>query len=222
MKGVLTMLYSVSVETYIMPDHRDSCLEIEEFYHSDSFFTAQKWLRGYAKTIPEGYSADITVSFFPDGADPSADTPIRVSTCTLTPDGSVHTLEDDDDDSPEPPPTKCQETEGEPSMFGIIYMPPVECEPEFATTFRQDFTIADRFGANAVRHTFDRAFVEWKHDYRYLTDLVIVLNHKIWEHYESNHLALSRTYDGLWRKASQYALDNLKGDELTYYFNLTD
>ena len=56
----------------------------------------------------------------------------------------------------------------------------------FSTTFWQDFIIADRFGIPAVKDTFRRAFGEWKRDYRYLTDLVLVLNHKIWEHYEKN------------------------------------
>ena len=49
----------------------------------------------------------------------------------------------------------------------------------FSTTFWMDFSIADRFGVKAVKDTYHRAFKAWKHDYRYLTDLVIVLNHKI-------------------------------------------
>lgn len=32
------------------------------------------------------------------------------------------------------------------------------------TTFWQDFSIADRFGASAVQDTFNRAFAEWKDD----------------------------------------------------------
>ena len=51
-------------------------------------------------------------------------------------------------------------------------------------TFWMDFSIADRFGVKAVKDTYHRAFKAWKHDYRYLTDLVIVLNHKIWQHYD--------------------------------------
>ena len=91
----------------------------------------------------------------------------------------------------------------------------------FSTTFWQDFTIADRFGIPAVKDTFRRAFGEWKRDYRYLTDLVIVLNHKIWEHYEKNE-PLARVYNDLWSKAQDYAVKNLKGEELDYYFEQTD
>lgn len=39
------------------------------------------------------------------------------------------------------------------------------------TTFWQDFSIADRFGADAVKDTFNRAFAEWKTDHVYLTEL---------------------------------------------------
>lgn len=92
---------------------------------------------------------------------------------------------------------------------------------EFSTTFWQDFSIADHFGIPAVKDTFRRAFSEWKSDYRYLTDLVIVLNHKIWQHYEKNE-PLARVYDELWRKASDYAVKHLKGEELSYYLDETD
>lgn len=37
------------------------------------------------------------------------------------------------------------------------------------TTFWDDFTIAEAFGENAVRDTFNRAFEEWKGNYKYLT-----------------------------------------------------
>jgi hypothetical protein len=94
-------------------------------------------------------------------------------------------------------------------------------EEEFSTTFWSDFSIADKFGISAVKDTFNRAFNEWKDDYRYLTDLVMVLNHKIWEWYEKDE-KLADLYNELWEKADEYALDNLKGDELTYFIRTTD
>ena len=51
---------------------------------------------------------------------------------------------------------------------------------ECKTTLWMDFSIADRFGIAAVRDTFRRAFREWKGNTVYLTELVMVLNHKIW------------------------------------------
>ena len=52
------------------------------------------------------------------------------------------------------------------------------------TTFWEDFTIADLFGLSAIRDTYNRAFKEWKDNCKFLTELVLVLNHKIWQHYE--------------------------------------
>ena len=93
---------------------------------------------------------------------------------------------------------------------------------EFKTTFWMDFSIADRFGENAIKDTYKRAFKEWKGNHEYLTELVIVLNHKIWQWWEKGYDKYSRLYDGLWREAHQYALDNLKGKEFEYYFQMTD
>ena len=55
---------------------------------------------------------------------------------------------------------------------------------ELQTTFWEDFSIADRFGLAAVLDTFNRAFREWKGDYKFLTELTLVLNHKIWVKYQ--------------------------------------
>ena len=92
---------------------------------------------------------------------------------------------------------------------------------ETKTTFWDDFSIADRFGADAIQDTFDRAFSEWKDDCEYLTELVMVLNWKIWQWYEKNG-AIGRLYNDLWEKADEYALDNLEGDDLSYFLSTTD
>lgn len=91
----------------------------------------------------------------------------------------------------------------------------------FTTTFWQDFSIADAFGIEAIKDTYKRAFGEWKSNYKYLTELVIVLNHKIWQWYERDE-NIAKLYNDLWIEADNYALDNLKGDELNYFFRTTD
>lgn len=96
-----------------------------------------------------------------------------------------------------------------------------ECGYETKTTFWDDFSIADRFGLDAVKDTFNRTFNEWKTNYIYLTELVIVLNHKIWVYYEHNN-NLASLYNDLWKQADEYACENLKDDELTYFYNTTD
>ena len=95
---------------------------------------------------------------------------------------------------------------------------------EMQTTFWQDFTIADAFGIDAIKDTFNRAFKEWKDNYIYLTELVIVLNFKIWQHYEHGGQSDKKAilYNDLWGKADLYATENLKGSELEHFYKVTD
>ena len=82
------------------------------------------------------------------------------------------------------------------------------------TTFWQDFSIADTYGLQAIQDTFNRAFDAWKDNYKYLTELVLVLNHKIFHHYvekgteEENEKGLTVT-----RYINQ---ENLKGKYSIY------
>lgn len=95
---------------------------------------------------------------------------------------------------------------------------------ECITTFWEDFSIAERFGKAALIDTFNRAFDEWKSNFRYLTELVMVMNHKLWYWYEKpgqDHPYVE-LYNIFYETASQYAEENLKGEELDYYYRITD
>lgn len=89
------------------------------------------------------------------------------------------------------------------------------------TTFWDDFSIADRFGVAAIKDTYKRAFNEWKNNVVYVTELVMVLNHKIWQHYERNE-EYGRLYNELWQECDTWCCDNLKGADAEYYFSTTD
>jgi hypothetical protein len=65
-----------------------------------------------------------------------------------------------------------------------------------------------------------REFVEL-FDKNEVKNLFNVLNHKIWQHHESNR-KLAALYDRLWREADEYAMNNFKGEELDYYYRITD
>lgn len=93
---------------------------------------------------------------------------------------------------------------------------------ETFTTFWHDFEIAEKFGVAAIRDTFQRVFAEWKHDYKYLTELVMVLNHKCWDFYNQHMDVYSQVYAELYYQAHDYALENLNQDEIAYYFRITD
>lgn len=89
------------------------------------------------------------------------------------------------------------------------------------TTFYTDFSIADKFGVEAIKDTYKRVFQEWKYDYKYITELAMVLNWKLWRWYGKND-ELSMLYDSLWKEIDGWCIDNLKGKELEYYYKTTD
>ena len=89
------------------------------------------------------------------------------------------------------------------------------------TTFYEDFSIADMFGLDAIKDTYNRAFEEWKSDYKYVTELIMALNWKIWEHYEKND-AYAELYNKLWLQADEWANENLDGDAYHYYWCTTN
>lgn len=90
------------------------------------------------------------------------------------------------------------------------------------TTFWDDFSIADAFGENAIRDTYKRAMDGWKDNYIYLTELVMVLNWKIWQYYQEDNIHYQDLYHELWSDADIYACNNLTGDELDYFYKTTD
>lgn len=90
------------------------------------------------------------------------------------------------------------------------------------TTFFEDFSVADLFGGSAIKDTYRRARRDAKSmGYEALTELVMVLNWKIWQHYETCE-PIARLYDTLWRELHEYAVTHLTGDALTYYYITTD
>ncbi len=93
---------------------------------------------------------------------------------------------------------------------------------EFKTTFWSDFSIADRFGAEAVVDTCKRAFKEWKNNVEYVTELVMVLNWKCFTHYDKGNETLSELYSKLFYDVRDWCFDNLKGEELQYFIRTID
>ena len=110
------------------------------------------------------------------------------------------------------------------------------------STFWQDFSIADaayKLGEHsglAVIRTFREAFEEWKSDAKMVTELSMVLNHKIWYHYDAAndaekkgrcnlrdfHMMLSVVYDTLWKECDGWCRENLTGGDKEYYYQVTD
>lgn len=92
---------------------------------------------------------------------------------------------------------------------------------ETKTTFWEDFSIADAFGIPAIKDTFNRAFKEWKNNYEYVTELSMIMSLKSCAWYDNDN-EKSRLYANYYHEVDNWCLDNLKGDELTYYIKTTD
>lgn len=94
---------------------------------------------------------------------------------------------------------------------------------ERKTTFYSDLTLAEPFGRKGITDTYDSVVKNWLGDHEYFTEFVLCLNHKIWEHYETDE-NLARIYDELWTKAADTYLEHYKDDReaLDYYFRVTD
>ena len=88
------------------------------------------------------------------------------------------------------------------------------------TTFYTDFSLAELFGEKGIRDTFTQAFNEWKDNVTYITEFTMALNWKCWEH-ESNP-PLLELYLELFEKMDAWCVENLTGDDLTYYYQTTD
>ena len=92
---------------------------------------------------------------------------------------------------------------------------------ERKTTFFNDLSFAEYFGEATVIDTYNAVMREWKDDINYMCEWVIVLNQKIWQHYETNP-KLGKLYDSLWRKADEYCCEYFKDEELRQYYEYTD
>ena len=96
------------------------------------------------------------------------------------------------------------------------------CNYDCITTFWEDFTIAEQFGVYGVNKTYKQAITEWKHDYKYITELAIVLNHKCWMHYFLKNEALSDLYSNLFYETRDFACENFTGEAFKYFYKTID
>ena len=92
---------------------------------------------------------------------------------------------------------------------------------KFESSFWEEFSIAEVYGSEGVRDHWNLVFEQWKDNIKYLTELVLVLNIKIFIWYGVDD-SIGLTYDELWKQTDGYALETLKGDDLHYYLHTTD
>lgn len=93
------------------------------------------------------------------------------------------------------------------------------------TTIYTDFGIAEKFGSVAIKNTYQEFIKKGgfcEADYKNATELVMALNWKIWEHYQTNE-TIARVYNDLWEKAQNWYFETFtKEEEQNYYYRITD
>lgn len=92
---------------------------------------------------------------------------------------------------------------------------------EIFNIFFADFSEADKKGIDAIMDTFKRALEVWGTEYKYLTELALVMLFKKGEHevYKSDYVEL---YKGLYAFCCEVAHRTLDIKELAYYTLYTD
>lgn len=88
--------------------------------------------------------------------------------------------------------------------------------------FMKDFAIADLFGEDAIRDTFNRAKAEWKDNADYYGSFVMTLNHRLWWHYDNGNELYARLYDELWREADAAIPELFTGEDLNKIYAFLD
>lgn len=92
---------------------------------------------------------------------------------------------------------------------------------KFATTFWEEFCIAESYGKEGIVEHYNLVFDQWKNNLQYLTELVLVLNLKTFLCYKVDD-TIGIVYDELWKKTDAYAFETLNKEELHYYLSALD
>lgn len=101
---------------------------------------------------------------------------------------------------------------------------------ELKFTFCQDLAIADWFGEEGIRDTYNQVKESWLNDYKAWTEFEVALNLLAWAHNQLKKQGLDdqdkfiKLYSDLYTKASDEFYKKYKDNEeaIRYHFELTD
>ena len=92
--------------------------------------------------------------------------------------------------------------------------------------FWEAFNNAEEAGEETVITVARMLYLRWRDHIHELTDLVMVINHKSWDHYEKWNAALQELYTALYyeyyEKAINYLESNKRDEELSYFIRTLD
>lgn len=81
------------------------------------------------------------------------------------------------------------------------------------STFYAGLSIAECGGADAIRDTYKRVMKSWIGDVKMITEFVMCLNYKCWEHYERFNNELANLYGRLFDAARDKVYTHYEGNE---------
>lgn len=104
-----------------------------------------------------------------------------------------------------------------------------------STLFWADFCVAERFGIGEIRQSLINCNFKSR-SYRVLTELAVVLNHKIWEWHEKTERAaadgkpflaqyckfVGGMYNDYYEKVLAWVNDNLKDEDASFFWRVMD
>ena len=76
---------------------------------------------------------------------------------------------------------------------------------KFESSLWEEFSIAEDYGAEGVKEHYKVVFDQWKDNLKFLTELVLVLNIKIFLWYGVDD-TIGLTYDQLWKETDGYSV----------------
>lgn len=88
-----------------------------------------------------------------------------------------------------------------------------ECGKERKTTFMSDLSTGEWFGLNGVFDTVKNAVSSWKDDEEYMTEFVLCLNWKAWEHDARKNTNWAKFWSVMYEQVRDLMYDYYEGDE---------
>lgn len=92
--------------------------------------------------------------------------------------------------------------------------------------FWEAFDNAEEAGEATVITIARMLYLRWRDQIHELTDLVMVINHKSWDHYRRGDAAFQELYTDLYyeyyEKAINYLESNKRDEELSYFIRTLD
>ena len=89
------------------------------------------------------------------------------------------------------------------------------------TTFYTDFSISEIFGIDSIVDTYNICLMNWKTNYKYITELYLVINWKMFRWY-NNDRRYYECYLNLFRELEKWVHENFSKEELEFFYKKTD